>query len=135
MKKDKLRLTLMITILIIFIVTLGFWFFKDWQNGKDIGSLALLTSLFIIIVFVVLMIFIMSKGIKRGLPMEDEMSKMAKLKAGYFSYLISIYYLLALGWFGDDYFERPSQATGVGILGMAIIFLVLWVYFNKKGVK
>ena len=74
------------------------------------------------------------KSVKRGLPAEDEMSKRGIEKAGYYSYLASVYIALGIGFFSDDLQITVSQATGAIILFSAIIFIGLAIYYRKRGV-
>jgi len=135
MPKEKIKLTLLITILVLFIGTSGLWALKSWQNNPDF-SISNITLPIVLIVIIALMIPILirnTKSVKDNVPVEDERSKKAMHKAGHYTFLFSIYLLLALGWFGDDYFTRPSQATGAAILGMAIVFITLLLFFERKG--
>ena len=135
MKKEKLLLIIMVLGSITLIAGWLLWLFMNWSaTGLDMEIIALSIPLLIITIAMIMIAAVNFKNIRRGLPMKDEMSKRIEYKAGACTFFIGIYWLLFLGMFGDAYFERPSQATGAGILGMAIIFLVLWVYFNKKGV-
>lgn len=72
--------------------------------------------------------------VKAGYPIEDERSKKVMNNAAAKSYLASIYWLLALGWLSDGVinFRDISQAMGMGILGMAVIFGLFYVYYNRK---
>jgi len=136
MKEDKIRLILMIALLLALIGGWMLWVYPDLNNSIfDTKTIALVVPLIIITVAATMIIGMKYKGAKRGLPTEDEMSRTTKLKAGAYAFYTGIYWLLALAWFGDNYFERPSQAVGTGIIGMATIFLVLFFYFNKKGVN
>jgi len=55
-------------------------------------------------------------------------------KAGYYTFLISIYWLLAISWASDKMpFRDASQAINLGILGIAVIFGLAWLFVNKWG--
>ena len=81
------------------------------------------------------------ENMERGMPQEDERSERIKQKAGYYTFLISIYMLLAIGAYSDMSLENPglpqimdiSQATGLAIGLMALTFGMCWWYFNSKG--
>jgi len=51
------------------------------------------------------------------------------------AYLLSIWLLLILGWASEDLinFRDVSQAMGVGVAGMAILFGLSYIYFSRKG--
>ncbi|MFH1522706.1 MAG: hypothetical protein ABIE43_02695 [Patescibacteria group bacterium] len=69
--------------------------------------------------------------------MHDERSKKIMVLAGYKAFLISIWWLLILSYVTDEFnlieFRDTSQALGMGILGMAIIFGICWLWQSKKG--
>jgi len=72
---------------------------------------------------------------KRGQPAEDEFSKKIVQKAAAMSYYISLYLWLVIMYLADKQKAETELLFGWGILGMAIIFGVLWTYFNFRGVK
>ncbi|MFH0971677.1 MAG: hypothetical protein V1835_03865 [Candidatus Micrarchaeota archaeon] len=77
----------------------------------------------------------------KGIPREDERSERIKQKAGYYSFMITLYVLLAIGYFSEMGVENPglpafrdiSQATSVAVGLMALTFGISWWYFNSKG--
>jgi len=74
------------------------------------------------------------KSVKKGLPIEDERSKKVMNVSFAKAYLISIWFILILSWASDDLiqFRDVSQALNMSILGMAIIFGLCWLYYNRK---
>jgi len=72
---------------------------------------------------------------KRGEPAEDELSKKIMQKTAAFSYYISIYLWLALGFFSDRLKLENHTIIGIGIMGMAVSFAICWVIINFTGVK
>ena len=78
--------------------------------------------------------------VSRGMPLEDERSKKVMTQAAAMAFYISLYWLLALslfesffaGMFGVEHLDA-SQTTGGGIAGMAIAWIVCWLYYDKKG--
>jgi uncharacterized membrane protein len=115
--------------LVLFAITAGI------KRGNFLGA-----SLIIVIALTIVVFFIgytrrELKSVKEGFPVEDERSNKVKILAGYTAFLISIYWLLILGWASSNewiQFRDVSQATGAGILGMAIIFGLCWLYYNKR---
>lgn len=113
------------------------------QNGNVVqGSLTLVIA-GVLLIFAIKMLKGQYEHTRDGFPIEDEMSKKVRMKAMAWAFLAGIYWLLALGWYDnlatDKYgispFRDPSQATGAGILGMAILFGIFWAYLNWKGVE
>jgi len=111
------------------------------QKGQVAKGGLILVVLGVLVIFAVKILKDQYEHTKDGFPIEDEMSKKVRMKAMSWAFLAGIYWLLALGWYdnlGTDYygvspFRDPSQATGVGILGMAIFFGIFWLYFSRKG--
>lgn len=111
------------------------------QNGRvsQGGLMVIITG--VLVIFAIKMLKDQYEHTKDGFPVEDEMSKKVRMKAMSWAFLAGIYWLLALGWYdnlatdfyGASPFRDPSQATGAGILGMAVMFGIFWAYFNWKG--
>ncbi|MFH1789498.1 MAG: DUF2178 domain-containing protein [bacterium] len=135
MNKDKIKLTILIIIFSVVFLTFGLWVRQEWKNSMSftLSNLAVPFLLVFIVLLIIPVILRNYKSIKQNVPVEDERSKKATMKAASLSYFISIYVFLAIGWLGDDYFERASQATGLGIGIMAIVFILLLLYFQRRG--
>jgi Na+/H+ antiporter NhaD/arsenite permease-like protein len=134
MKKEKLIFISAAVGLLFLVATFILWFIKAVEKNDLEGMTLAIPIVIIIITALMLPILLRNyKSIKENIPTADERSKKAATRAAALTFYISIYLLLAIGWFGDDYFERPSQATGLGILGMAVIFLATWIYFDRRG--
>ncbi|NQU78827.1 hypothetical protein HQ545_03580 [Candidatus Woesearchaeota archaeon] len=91
-----------------------------------------------VILLVALIIFLKRRytDIKKGFPTHDERSNKVMTLAGSKAFLISVWWILIIGWASSNgwfQFRDISQATGAGILGMAVIFGLCWAYYNRKG--
>jgi O-antigen/teichoic acid export membrane protein len=75
------------------------------------------------------------KSERRGEPAEDEMSKKIMRKASSYAFFISIYMWLALMYFSDRIKLETHTQIGGGIMGMAVIFLLCWVFIKLRGMK
>ena len=81
------------------------------------------------------------KDVKQGQPFEDEFSKKVVNMAAARSFYISLYWMLAIilfqPIFADIFFAAEKldaeQALGGAIMGMSVIFLFSWIYYQKKG--
>jgi len=138
---EKARLGLVVVILAAVVATLALYAMGAMKDGFDMGAVLLLAIALIIILIFVLLVRRMSRDIKEGMPMHDEMSKRVVEKAGYTTYLISIYILLGIGIFEETISKAIGQeplevhtATGMAILLMALVFALSWAYHSKKGV-
>jgi len=137
MKKQsegKKRVILMgfVTILVF----LGFilWAVPTMIKGKPIHGIGIIIVALVLLVFAVFQFKRMYYDVKKGYPLRDERSNKVLMVAFAKAFIFSIWWLLILSWLSEDLikFRDASQALGVGILGMAIIFGLSWLYFNSK---
>jgi hypothetical protein len=74
-------------------------------------------------------------GIKRGEPSEDELSKKIQVKTASISFYISIYLWLFIMYFSDKLNLENHTLIGVGIAGMALIYILSWIALKMWGLK
>ena len=101
--------------------------------------LSILDIIFIIIAIIILVFAVIvfkrgNKDLKNGYPLQDERSKKVLDKASSRAFYVSLYLLLLIGFLSDDLipFRDVSQATSVAVGGMALLFLIFWIYYNRK---
>ena len=133
MSKKKNTVVVKLALVGVLLAIMAAWFFVAIQKSVNSELMNLLIPLIVIIPITLAIVHAMHKSKKNNHVLEDEMSDRVKAKAGYYAFISSIYYLLVLGFVGNDHFVRPSQATGFGIIGMVIIFLIYWAAFNRRG--
>ena len=133
--KDQTRLWLLGIIALLVISTFVLWATTTYKKGSSISSAGPAVIAIIILVFAIVMIKRRYASIKKGMPLEDERSKRIMVVAGYYAFLLSIWFLLALAWASDGLiqFRDPGQALGAGIGGMAVIFALSWLSVNFLG--
>jgi len=144
--KDKTKLLVMKTAGALFVA--GIILFLAMITLDEIGS-GTLTPMFAIvflpaiaiIAILVIMIKQQSKGVKKGLPMHDEMSTRIKHSAGYYSYIITIYFLLAVMWYHmliEELSLPPILPEHIAFSTMAFmfaIFCVAYLIIKRRGIK
>ncbi len=91
--------------------------------------------IFLLIVFATFIVYNRLNSIKKGLPAEDELSKRIMEKAASKAFYISLYFWLGLMYIGNEKIDDPEKLFGAGILGMALIFAISWLYFKFKGLR
>ena len=77
-------------------------------------------------------------AVHRGFALNDERSKMIVLRAGYYSFLLSIAWWILLnavvisdtGAFGILSREKASEALFGGLLALPVIFFLVWAYLT-----
>jgi len=138
---DKRKLIL-ITIAALSVPAIILFYSLFAFSGKDsnLGIVISLAVLLIVVVFMVFFIIKRYKSIRDNLPAEDERSRKVLVNAAAKSFYVSLYWLLAIGWFEDSLADlfginqlTASQAAGLAIAGMALLFFSFWLYYDKKG--
>ncbi len=94
-------------------------------NGTSILMIAVAV---VILVYGVLAILKGFRDARNKVPSQDELSKKILLRGAATSYYISIYLWLAIMYFEERIELERSSLIGAGILGMAIIFALSWLY-------
>ncbi len=94
-----------------------------------------------IVAVLVIMIKKQSRGIRNGLPMHDELSTRIKHSAGYYSYLITVYFLLAVMWYHFLMDEMPlpqilpEHLAMTTMLFMLVVFGLSYLIIQRRGLK
>lgn len=133
MRRDIIKFRALLFATAMLAITSGLWLYNAIRTGESSAPLILALPLLIVIGFAVALALQMHKSIRRGEVVEDELVTKAKMKAAAYSFFTTFYVLILIGWFGDPYFERASQATGLAILINALLFIVLYSYFTRRG--
>jgi peptidoglycan/LPS O-acetylase OafA/YrhL len=110
-----------------------------WLTNSDApfkpADLVEVGIILLVVGFAVIVLYKRVVSAKRGEPVEDELSKRVMQKAAAFSYFISIYIWVGVLFIKDRVKLDTEQLIGGGILGMALVFAILWMIFNFRGVK
>ncbi|RLD70901.1 MAG: hypothetical protein DRI98_06700 [Bacteroidetes bacterium] len=125
MKRSIIIVVLAVLVLAIIVV----WMLNSESsiNGKAIPMISIQL---VILVFAAMVIYRRWTAAKNNLPAEDEMSKKILRKGAATSYYVSIYMWLAFMFFEERIELERSTLIGAGILGMALIYALSWVYHN-----
>ncbi len=70
-----------------------------------------------------------------GLTSEDELSMRIKEKATANSFYVSFYMWLFIILFLKDIVPKVKIIMGFGLLGMALVFFLNWLYYSKVGIS
>jgi len=119
----------------IFLVTLavslitGLIFTVIWHGREMDGpKVLIILSFFLVLIFALFLAFRRLRAVKQQLPAEDEFSKRMLQKGASSAYFVSIYFWLALLLLEEDIPLSRSNFIAMGIMGMAIIFALSWIY-------
>jgi uncharacterized membrane protein len=135
-RNDKARL-IAVLILSLFVIATGTLLAVTTFMKGDISGGIL--GIIIAVSILAFAFFVYRRGnrdISQGYPLHDERSRRVIEKATSKAFLVSLYLLLAIGFLSDDMirFRDVSQATSVAVGGMAVLFLIFWIYYNKKDI-
>lgn len=110
------------------------WFFKsEWKLGlTDIFQFSLIVML---VGFAIWVAYSRIMSHRRGQPSDDELSRKLLQKAAATSFYVSIYLWLVIMYITSEKKADPEPMFGWGILGMAAMFFLSWVFYRFKGIK
>jgi peptidoglycan/LPS O-acetylase OafA/YrhL len=121
------RSIIIFVLAILVTVTIVVWMLNSEGSisGKAISMGAIQL---VVLVFAALVVYKKWTAAKNKLPAEDEMSKSILRRGAATSYYVSIYMWLAFMFFEEKINLERSTLIGAGILGMALIYALSWVY-------
>ena len=133
-QKEKARLLGIIILSLLVIVTGSLFSLTAFMKGNIAGGVLGGLIAIIILIFAIFVFIRGSESMKKGFPLHDERSRRVLEKASSRAFYVSLYLLIAVGWLSDDVinFRDVSQATGIAVGIMAILFAVFWAYYNRK---
>ena len=106
------------------------------SNGISIGeNFTLPIILSVVVVFAIIVGVRRFKSLKQGEPAEDEYSKKIMQKTAAYSFYVSLYLWLVVSYFSDGSEMDTQQVIGLGVVGMAIVFVVSWVFVKLLGLR
>lgn len=110
-------------------VTMLFWMLNS-EGSVNTRQFLIIAVQIVVLGFAVVFIYKRWKSAREKLPAEDEMSRKIRQRAAATSYYVSIYLWLALMFFDEKIKLERHTLIGAGILGMAVIFALSWLYHN-----
>jgi peptidoglycan/LPS O-acetylase OafA/YrhL len=116
-------------------LSLGAWMYYSKKGSLELVDLLQYVIIFVLVAFALMIGIRRLKSERRGEPAEDELSKKIMQRAAATAYYVSLYWWLVLVYLSDNWQKETESLIGTGILGMAILFALCWVYYKIKGVK
>jgi uncharacterized membrane protein len=134
LKHDKVRLVAIMMISLLVILSGGLYFLTAFMKGDISGAIAGAIIAISILAFALFTFRRGNRDLKEGYPLHDERSRRVIERATSKAFLVSLYLLLAIGFLSENAikFRDVSQATSVAVGCMAILFLLFWIFYNKK---
>ena len=125
-----MRKAIIIAVLAVLVTgTIIIWLFNSEAPRIPEGFLMISIQI-IILVFALVVVVKRWRAKKEKLPAEDEMSKKILIRSTATSYHVSLFMWLVVMYLDDKVNLECHALVGAGILGMAVIFALSWVYHN-----
>jgi len=118
----------------VILVTTGFWFFTSRSAFKH-ADLVMYGVIIVVVGFALFVGYKRLTSVKKGEPVEDELSKKVLQKTAALSYYISLYLWLAVMYVSDKRDYETHVLLAAGILGMAVVYAICWLVYNFRGVR
>ena len=131
MKKTKTLLIITISLAVTYIAGI---FAYATMSPIDMMDYVVFAGIGLIVIFSLLLVLKRYQDEKKGLVTEDELSRQVKEKAASRAFIFSIYWWTMIMMFTMDTHISHETILGIGIMGMGLIFLGLWYYYNKEGI-
>ena len=130
MKKSYLALIISGLVLVTTII----WLFNT-KNPISVLEIGQYSVILVLVGFGAYVGISRLKSEKRREPVEDELSRKILQKASSTAYYISLYMWLGFMTFSDKIIWESHTLIGAGILSMAILFCVSWIFYKINGMK
>jgi len=129
MKKGKAfaRTAFLISFSTSVIVGLVIWMIQA-KPKPDFQEILMITAVVLMALFALILAFRRMRDVKNKLPVEDELSRGLKRRGAASSYYVSLYMWLLIMIFEEKISLERSTLIGGGIIGMAVIFALAWVF-------
>ena len=130
MKRGIVALLVSVTVL----ATTAFWFFgmEKSVNAHDIVSFGIII---VLVGFGIWFAVRRFSAVRSGEPQEDELSKRIVQKTAAWSYYISLYMWVFMLWLKDRVEMDTEEVLGAGILSMAVIFMLCFIFHRLRGIR
>ena len=123
-----MRKTIFIAVLSVSVLAAMIFWLITSNKALDLKEILMIIIQVVVVGFALVLAFSRLRSQKQNLPAEDEMSKGIKRRGAATAYYVSMYMWLAMMLFEEHIELERSTFIGAGIMGMALIFALCWVY-------
>ncbi|MCX6801540.1 MAG: hypothetical protein NT067_00350 [Candidatus Diapherotrites archaeon] len=134
--KEKIAVAFSVVLLAVVLLSLAVYFLSE--PAAKVPVFIPLVAL-LVVAGAGFMIWKRVKAAKAGLKFKDEMERKISNKAGYYSFIATIYFCLAIAWFSDYLpsigitgFE-PRHAAELVILFSGLVFVISYLILDRIG--
>jgi peptidoglycan/LPS O-acetylase OafA/YrhL len=128
------RAIILFVVVALVLASTVLWIFSSNGNFSqfDVLTFGIIT---IVVAFALFVGYQRLTSARRGEPVEDELSKKVLQKTAALSYYISLYLWVAMIYIKDRVTLDTEELLGAGILGMALVFALSWLFFHFRGIR
>ncbi len=117
----------MVVLAVSLIASFSYWLiFKTDQ--MTIREILMIGALLLVVAFALFLAFRRLRDAKQNLPQEDEMSKSILRKGTATAFHLSLFMWLGVMYLSDKTELECHSLIGAGIMGMALLFALGWIY-------
>ncbi len=131
----KSRTYLIFVLAFLVLATTGIWMYQTEPRPQSIQEVLHVIIIVVVLLFALYFGYRRFNAIRKKQPAEDEFSKRIMLKASSTAYFVSLYMWIIIMYLDDKIEAESYSLYGVGILGMAILLAVFYLFFRIKGIK
>ena len=114
------------------VVLSGFWIIQPGDTNSSTLELIFIGVILLLLILGIYFSYGRIKRKKEGFPEEDELSRIIERKAAAISYYLSIILWLALIFIQSNISIELKWVFSIGMIGMALLFVISWVIINIK---
>ncbi len=137
-KKMK-KFYLPVFIITVILIVAGIWIYQtDSASESEAFRISEILHVGVIVLLFIFGLFFFIRRIisaQQGVPPEDELSKRITQKASSSAFYISLFLWLGIMYINNNRDVETDLLFGYGIMGMAIVFALSWLFHNFKGVS
>ena len=123
-----MRKAVIIVLLALLVLTSMIIWMINSGSSFELKGILMIGIQVVMVVFATVVLYRRMRSARQKMPAEDEMSKSITRRGAASSYYVSIYMWLALMLFEDRIKLEGHSLIGAGILGMALIYGLSWIY-------
>jgi peptidoglycan/LPS O-acetylase OafA/YrhL len=123
-----MKKTILITLVTVMVVATFILWIANTELSFDAGTILMILIPVVVLAFAAIRLIRGISDARNQMPPEDELSKMILQRAGATAFQLSLFLWLVIGGVEDRIELEGHTIIGAGILGMAILFALSWVY-------
>jgi len=125
---DNMRKAIFMVVLAVAIIVSFLYWLVFYSDKMDLKEILMIAGIVLLVGFALFLAFRRLRDVKDHTPVEDEMSKNIMRRGAATSYYVSIYLWLVIMYFSDKSRLECHSLIGAGIMGMAIVWALSWIY-------